>query len=101
MRLSDVTTVELQRVARILPRRYVEVQTGAAPALAGLPWRGSWPLSPQPTCSDCPQTTERVAVCATAISGQSASCGSARPAIRDRCAGQTRRRSAGGVVGRA
>lgn len=34
MRLSDFTTVELQRIARILLRRYVEVQTGAAPAVA-------------------------------------------------------------------
>lgn len=34
MRLSDFTTVELQRVARILLRRYVEVQTGVAPAAA-------------------------------------------------------------------
>ncbi len=32
MRLSDFTTVELQRIARVLLRRYVEVQTGAAPA---------------------------------------------------------------------
>jgi hypothetical protein len=34
MRLRDFTTVELQRIARILLRRYVEVQTGAAPAVA-------------------------------------------------------------------
>ncbi len=32
MRLSGFTTVELQRVARVLLRRYLEVQTGAAPA---------------------------------------------------------------------
>lgn len=34
MRLSDFTTVELQRVARAVLRRYLEVQAGAAPAVA-------------------------------------------------------------------
>ncbi len=34
MRLSDLTTVELQRVARAVLRRYLEVQAGAAPAVA-------------------------------------------------------------------
>lgn len=34
MRLSDFTTTELQRVARILLRRYLDVQTGAAPVAA-------------------------------------------------------------------
>lgn len=34
MRLSDFTTVELQRVARAVLRRYLEVQGGAAPAVA-------------------------------------------------------------------
>jgi hypothetical protein len=34
MRLSDFTTVELQRVARALLRSYLDVRTGAAPAAA-------------------------------------------------------------------
>lgn len=34
MRLSDFTTVELQRVARVLLRRYLDVQTGATSVAA-------------------------------------------------------------------